>query len=111
MREIKAYLRVFMVGNVVRALKHEGFHRVTVLDVSAVSDPIWGEERELNATLGLHTRMAKLELICRDEDVDTVLRVIRASAHTGNPGDGIVCVSEVRDCMCIRTGERGISAL
>lgn len=111
MKELKAYLRVFMVGNVVRALKHEGYHRVTVLDVSALTDPIFGAERELDGTLGLHTRMAKLELICADDMVETIMSVIRAAAHTGNPGDGIVSVSNVEDCMQIRTGTRGVDAL
>jgi len=111
MKEIKAYLRVYMLGNVVDALKHEGYPRITVLDVSAVADPFFQQERELDAALGLHTRMAKVELICADDQADAVMRVIRAAAHTGNPGDGIVSVSTVEDCMRIRTGERGVDAL
>lgn len=111
MKEIKAYLRVFMVGNVIQALKHEGYSRVTVLDVSAVAEPHWMEERQLDPSLGLHTRMAKLELICQDDEAETVLRVIRAAAQTGNSGDGIVCVSTLEDCMSIRTGARGSASL
>ncbi len=111
MKEVKAYVRVFMVSNVLKALRHEGYSRVTLLDVSAVSDPIWAEERQLDPAIGLHTRMVKLELVCSESQVETVLAVLRAAAHTGNPGDGLVSVSDLSDCMRIRTGERGKDAL
>lgn len=111
MKEVKAYVRVFMIGNVIQALRHEGYHRVTVIDVSAVTDPLWKEERQLDPDLGLHTRMAKLELICKDDQVETVLSVVRAAAHTGNRGDGVIFVSTVEECMQIRTGNKGVEAL
>ncbi len=95
----------------VRALKHEGYRRTTILDVSAISEPLWREERGLSPELGQHSRMAKLEILCKDDEADTVIRIIRGAAHTGNPGDGVISVSTVDDCVSIRTGESGEAAI
>lgn len=111
MKEIKAYLRVFMVGDVIDALRREGYPRVTVLDVSAVAEPLWRSEREVDPALGLHTRMAKVELVCAEERVEKALRIIREAALTGNRGDGLITVSTVDHCLQIRTGRTGPDAL
>ena len=73
-----------MTGNVVRALKHEGYRHVTILDVSAIHEPLWREEGGLSPDLGVYSRMAKLEIICKNEDTDTIVGMIRSAAHTGN---------------------------
>ncbi len=111
MKEVKAYLRVFVLGDVIRALKLKGYHRMTVLDVSAVADPMWKEERELDPDLGLHTRMVKLELVCANDQLDDVIGEICTTARTGNRGDGLICVSTVEECVQIRTGKKGPEAL
>ena len=42
-----------------------------------------------------------------DEDVEEILTDLHETISTGNVGDGKVFISEVRDVMRIRTGERG----
>jgi nitrogen regulatory protein P-II 1 len=44
----------------------------------------------------------KLETICADESVDTVVSLIAENARTGEPGDGLIAVQEVKDVMRIR---------
>jgi nitrogen regulatory protein P-II 1 len=55
--------------------------------------------------------IVKLEIICTDEKLDALLRVIQSTCGTGNPGDGMVFVSEIVDAMRIRDGVRGEPAL
>ena len=50
-------------------------------------------------------------MFCADEHAQTVVEAIRAAACTGNPGDGLIAVSELADVLRIRSGERGDAAL
>ncbi len=52
-----------------------------------------------------------IEIIVRDDDLDSVLDTIASSANTGRIGDGKIFVSEVEDVIRIRTGERGEAAI
>ena len=40
-----------------------------------------------------------------------MIEAICSAAHTGEPGDGKIFVSYVREVVRVRTGERGSSAL
>jgi nitrogen regulatory protein P-II 1 len=57
-----------------------------------------------------HDRLV-LMMFCADEHAPSVVEAIRAAAHTGNPGDGLIAVSELADALRIRSGERGDAAL
>lgn len=46
-------------------------------------------------------------VVVDDKDVDTILAAIYSEISTGVVGDGKVFISNVEDCMRIRTGERG----
>jgi nitrogen regulatory protein P-II 1 len=49
----------------------------------------------------------RIDLVVRDEDVDSVVDTIVDTAHTGQVGDGKVFVLPVDDAIRIRTGEAG----
>ncbi len=49
----------------------------------------------------------KIELIIRDALMEPVLERIREAARTGEVGDGKVFVSEIKEVLRVRTGERG----
>ena len=53
----------------------------------------------------------KLELVVADADADRIIQAIIKAAKTGSVGDGKIFVSDVRDVIKIRTGERGESAI
>lgn len=46
-------------------------------------------------------------VVVNDEDVDEILASIHTELATGKVGDGKVFISEIKDSMRIRTGERG----
>ncbi len=52
-----------------------------------------------------------ITIICRDQFLESTVKVFLDTAHTGNVGDGRVFVSEVLDCYSIRTGEHGDTVL
>ena len=52
--------------------------------------------------LSLHNRKV-LVLFCEDEEADRFAQLIARVAHTGNPGDGIVVVTEVAQVLRVRS--------
>ena len=53
----------------------------------------------------------RIEIIVKDEGVDTIVNAIKESAHTGNIGDGKIFIYPVENVIRIRTGEEGDSAV
>ena len=53
----------------------------------------------------------RLEIICRDDEADQIVKAIYQSAHTGQRGDGKIFILPVLDALRIKTGERGDAAL
>lgn len=61
--------------------------------------------------VGRLLRKVKLEIALNDEFVDLALEAIGKSAGTGQIGDGKDFVLDLKECMRIRTGERGNKAI
>lgn len=105
MREIKAFVRSTKVSDVIKALRHNDFKSMTVTDVEGTgrfSKP--GALPSLKFPI-THSKMAKLELLCKKEDVETIVKLIHEFGGTGEKGDGIIYVSEVERVFKVRTGE------
>lgn len=72
-------------------------------------DPDHPEHRE---RLGIElTRKLRLEMFCRDEEVEDLLAALYDAGHTGRRGDGKVFVLPVEGAMRLKTGDRGEAAL
>lgn len=52
-----------------------------------------------------------LMMYCADDLAAPIVEAIRLAGHTGNPGDGIIAVSNVESLVRIRTGELGDDAV
>ena len=53
----------------------------------------------------------RVEIVCPDESVETIVNDIYKSLHTGQRGDGKIFVLPVADALRVKTGERGDAAL
>ncbi len=53
----------------------------------------------------------EIKLVVPDDRLEEIIDLIASVAYTGEFGDGKIFVSEVLDCIRIRTKERGESAL
>jgi len=60
----------------------------------------------LNLEINLLPKVQVMTVVL-DEDVEEILTDLHESISTGNVGDGKVFLSDVRDVMRLRTGERG----
>ena len=57
-----------------------------------------------------HDRLV-LMIFCEDQHVEKLVSTIRDAAYTGNPGDGLIAVTEVVSLVRIRSGERDDDAV
>lgn len=108
MKRIEAIIRPEKVAGVFDALKKVGHPGVMVSEVEG-----HGNQEGLDFKLRGNTykvelvTKARLEIIVKESEVDTIINAIHKAAHTGNIGDGKIFIHPVEDAMRIRTGERG----
>ncbi|HBA83763.1 MAG TPA: hypothetical protein DCZ95_06680 [Verrucomicrobia bacterium] len=109
MKAITAYIQPFMLEKVADALRASKIHGVTVIPCEGFGRRIEGKTphyEDAAAELGYAPKV-RIEIVCRDEDVQAILKTIRESAHTGHYGDGKIFVAEVTHAVDIRTGREG----
>lgn len=112
MKEVKAYIRCQKAEAVIEALENLGIQGITLIDVMGVgrlADP--QSAKYSIKCVEKYSEVAKLEVVCADEDMHKVVETIRATAYTGLKGDGIIYVSSVEMAVKIRTGAVGNEAL
>ena len=112
MKEIKAILRKERAQAVVTALRTAGVPRLTVCHVHALGSGVDPEHYRLSLEEGsAYTEKVKLEVVCDESDVQSLVDIIRREAATGHRGDGILFVCAVERAVGIRTGDEGALAL
>ncbi len=100
-------------SSVVReAIEAAGFSGITVSQAEGhgTQKGLSKAQGEGNYRLELVPKM-RLEVILPDSAVEPVIEAVIKAARTGQPGDGKIFVSDVKDVVRIRTGERGEKAV
>lgn len=111
MKEVRAYVRAAMADRVVSALVRDGFLTFSILEVRGIADGV-AHGLDFSIQLGdRYAHMLKFEVVCRDERAERVVEIVRAAAHTGHTGDGLVVIATVDDAVRISTGVRGPNAV
>ena len=108
MKMITAYVRENMSSHVVAALAGAGATEFTVLEVRRIVSGLPGGAYEFSVELGERFEaMTRLEVVCRSENSDRLVEVIRTAASTGRHGDGVIFVGPVDAAVRISDGSRG----
>jgi nitrogen regulatory protein P-II 1 len=111
MKEVKAFIRKRKSEEVVDALEAIGIDRMTMIDVMGIghTDP---NQTQFSVRIAeRYAELAKLVLVCKQEEVPKIVEVIQEKAHSGIKGDGMIYVSNVEQAIHIRTGRTGRDAL
>jgi nitrogen regulatory protein P-II 1 len=114
MKELKAYIRPTLLNTVIQELEKAGAKDMTVIRVDALgalADSELDRWHIIRKYDEKYYRVAKLEIVCKDDDADRFREIIRERGHTGEKGDGRVFISWIEDAVNIRTGQRGEDAL
>lgn len=108
MNEIKAFIRKQKAEQVIDGLEEKGFCCMTLIDVMGLghlSDP---DRSQISIKIAERfSEIAKLVVVCKDEDTDDVINLITKGARSGKSGDGIIYVTPVTQTVHIRTGKTG----
>ncbi|MCL1842044.1 MAG: P-II family nitrogen regulator [Propionibacteriaceae bacterium] len=112
MKKIEAIIRTNEFLAVKNALYAIEVHGMTVSEVHGCGKQKGKKEIYRGAEVYVDLlRKMKLEIVCHDETVEDIIRVICQAAHTGMVGDGKIFVMPVEQVIRIRTGERGEAAV
>lgn len=112
MTKLEAIIRPSKLDDVKDALDAIGVKGITVISVMGAGKQRGGTQyyRSHEYAVNLLDK-TKIEVVVSDEKVESVIEAIVKAAFTGEIGDGKIFLSDVTDCVRIRTGERGEIAL
>ncbi|MCU0713159.1 MAG: P-II family nitrogen regulator [Pirellula sp.] len=112
MKKVEAVVRHFKLEDVKNALTEQGIHGMTVCEVRGYGRQKGHTEIYRGTEYAVDfVPKVKIEVICSDATLQTVIDTIVKTAQTGQIGDGKIFVSEVANAIRIRTGENGEDAL
>lgn len=108
MKKVTAIVRRGLVGEIIHAVESVGCRCLSAIDIDGLGELVDPEREHISFEYeGYYTKLSRIEVLCRDEDVDTLLDIIKRLGHTDHPGDGVVYVSPVERAVKIRSGEEG----
>ena len=112
MKLLKAFIRIGCVDTVVRALQEAGAPGITISHVHGVGYDYDPERYTFASGVeGKAPEVVKIEVACRRDDADRLLRAVVETAGSGRRGDGIVFVTPVERAVKIRNGAEAAEAL
>ena len=112
MKLITAIVKPFKLDDVREALSEAGVEGMTVTESKGFGRQKGHTELYRGAEYQVDfLPKTKLEIAVDDDQVDSVVDVIRDTANTDSIGDGKIFVTELVDVVRIRTGERGKEAV
>ena len=112
MRLVVAIIKPFKMDEVKEALGAIGVAGMTVTEVKGFGRQKGHTElyRGSEYVVDFLPKI-KLEIICEESSVETIIDAIMGSAKTEKIGDGKIYVQPVEETIRIRTGERGVEAI
>ena len=112
MKKVEAIIRHFKLEELKNALTENGIHGMTITEVRGFGRQKGHTERYRGTEYAVdYVPKVKVEVTCKDDDLQKVVDTIIGAAQTGQIGDGKVFVSDLQDVIRIRTGETGEDAL
>lgn len=114
MKEIKAFILHEFLEAVINKLEEKGAKDITVTKVDAIGKLADFDKDRTHIIRRYHEKystLIKLEVVCRDEEVNDFIDIIKCRCCSGSQGDGRIFVYDVLRAVNIQTGEEGDKAL
>mgnify|MGYP003479391766 FL=1 len=112
MKKIEAVIKPFKLEDVKDALAEAGVTGMTVSDVKGYGRQQGHSELYRGAEYVVDfLPKIKIDIVVKDEMVESTIKAIVNSAKTGKIGDGKIFVSSLDEVVRIRTEERGTEAV
>jgi nitrogen regulatory protein P-II 1 len=112
MQKIEAIIRHHKLDEVKKALSEAGVQGITVSEAKGFGRQKGHKEtyRGVEYQVDLIPKL-KLEIVASDSMAPKICDVVMQAARTGDVGDGKIFVSNIAECIRIRTGETGEGAI
>ncbi|MCU4676628.1 MULTISPECIES: P-II family nitrogen regulator [Catenovulum] len=112
MKLVSAIIKPFKLDDVREAISEIGIEGLTVTEVKGFGRQKGHTELYRGAEYQVDfLPKVKLEIATQDENVERLIEAISGAAKTGKIGDGKIFVYDLEQCIRIRTGETGDSAI
>ena len=118
MKLITAIIRPEKLDELIETLVDHRVHGLTVSEVRGFGrqfgEPAPGAGIDLGLSRARKAALlpkARLDLVVRDDDADTLVELLAKHTGTGTIGDGKIWVSAVDSVLRVRTGERDRAAV
>ena len=112
MKKIEAIIKPFKLDEVKNSLSLIGIQGLTVYEAKGFGRQKGHTELYRGAEYVVDfLPKVKIEIVVRDELVESAVDCIEQSAKTGRIGDGKIFVSSIDQAIRIRTGEKGNDAI
>ena len=112
MKLVVAYIQPHKLNDVKKALYKADVHKMSVTNALGCGAQQGYQEsyRGIRFEVNLIKKI-RMEIAVNEEFVEGVIEAIVAGARTGRIGDGKIFVSDLQECVRIRTGQRGKDAI
>ena len=112
MKKIEAVIRHFKLEEVKNALTEGNVDGMTISEVRGFGRQKGHTEMYRGTEYAVDfVPKVKIEIVCADGALQSVIDILMRSAQTGQIGDGKIFVSDLANTIRIRTGETGEDAL
>lgn len=112
MKRIEAIIRPSKLEEIKEALKNKNINGITISQVMGCGKQHgWTEYHRGSEVITNVLPKIEVKMVVEDDKVEDVIKLITEIARTGEVGDGKIFIIDIAECVRIRTGERGSSAL
>ncbi|HEY5524485.1 MAG TPA: P-II family nitrogen regulator [Clostridium sp.] len=112
MKKIEAIIRPEKLEELKDELHKAKVTGITVSQVLGCGQQMgWTEHYRSNEVLINVLPKVEIKIVTNADNVEDIIKLIIETTRTGEVGDGKIFVSDISDCIRIRTGERGPAAL
>jgi len=110
--KLEVFIKPGKLDAVKKAIASAGYTGVTISQAEGHGNQKGLKQKSDNGTFHLELLpKVRMEIVVAESDVEKMIQAISKAAQTGQLGDGKIFVSELRDVIRIRTGERGRNAI
>lgn len=112
MKRIEAIIRPSKLEYIKEALKNKNINGITINQVMGCGNQLgWSEFYRGNEIIVNILPKIEIKIVVEDSRVEEIIELISNISRTGEVGDGKIFITNIEDCIRIRTGERGNDAL
>ena len=112
MKRLECIVRVNKLEEVKQSLEDIGVLGLTCEQVRGYGRQLGRTDKYRGSTYAVNLLpKMKIEVVMKDSQVEEAIEAILKAAQSGEIGDGKIFISDVREAVRIRTGQRGDSAI